>query len=203
MSAWYPRREAFFSPALDAGRPVFQGDIFRGVPTAFLGHPAARAAAFAMEPYPSPAAAEQPLTPNEIREVAVIAGSYTMVLPHPCDFSAGEKGGTHTVRQVARLSRIADTSLGRKHVEAGRVNHTIWVPAWDSGRPDDDWLVDMRTTTAVDAACLNPARRVAALSVAAWIGAMRRLAFFFTHAVIDDVGLAAEQAHHHPDCPAA
>ncbi len=201
MSAWYPRREAFFADALDGGRPVFQGDIFRGVPTAFLSHPTARAAAFAMEPSPSPASAERPLSPEEIREVAVIAGSYTMVLPHPCDFSAGEKGETHTVRQVARLSRIADTPLGRKHVEAGRVNHTVWVPAWDSGRPDDDWLVDLRSTTAVDAAYLNPARRVAALGVAAWIAVMRRLAFFYTHKVIDAVGLAAEQGHQHPDRP--
>jgi len=202
MSAWYPRREAFFADAIDVGRPVFQGDIFRGVPTAFLGHPAARAAAFAMERAPSPEAAERSLAPEEIRAVAIIAGSYTMVLPHPCDFSAGEKGETHTVRQVARLTRIADTRLARKHIEGGRVNHSVWVPAWDSGRPDDDWLVDLRTSTAVDAAYLNPARRVAAVGVAAWIALMRRLAFFYTHTVVDDVQLAVEQAHQHPDCPA-
>ncbi len=89
---------------------MFQGDIFRGVPTAFLGHPAARATAFAMEPSPSAEAAEQPLTHEEIRDVAGIAGSYTMVLPHPCDFSAGEKGETHTVRQVARLVALSQWS---------------------------------------------------------------------------------------------
>lgn len=45
--------------------------------------------------------------------------------------------------------------------------------------------------------------RVASLTVAAWIAFMRRLAFFYSHTVIDDVQLAVEQAHQHPDCPAA
>jgi len=93
MSAWYPRRETFFADAIDADRAVFQGDIFRGVPIAFLGHPAVRAAAFAMEPAPSPEAAERSLTPEQIREVATFGGSYcpasdclseSWVIDRPC-----------------------------------------------------------------------------------------------------------------------
>jgi hypothetical protein len=199
VGAWYPHRDRFFVAELNVGRPVFQGDVFRGLPTAFLAHPAAREAVFASEPQPSPAEAERPLTATDVRESAVIDGEYSMLLPHPCDFSDEEKGSTHTTRIVARLRRVRDTGFSRKAVASGRVHHTIWVPAWDSDRPDDDWLVDLRSTTSVDRAYLNPARRVVALSGPAWIAAMRRLALFYTRLAIDDVQLAVQQAHNHPD----
>jgi hypothetical protein len=197
MGAWYPNRDSYFAD-LTRERVVFQGDIFRAVPTAFVGHPVAREAAFAMEQAPTPEAAERPLRPEEIRESTAIRGSYTMLLPHPFDFSAGEKGATHTVRQVARLEPIRPR-FGWKDINGGRVHHTIWVPAWDSDDQNMDWYVDVRSATPVDAAYLNPARRVAALSGPAWIALMRRLAFFYSRFAIDAGALALEQGHQHPD----
>ncbi len=197
MGSWYPNRDSYFAD-LTPERVVFQGDIFRGVPTVFVGHPAAREAAFAMEAAPTPDAAERPLRPEDIRGSTAIRGSYTILLPHPCDFSAGEKGATHTVRQVARLELIRNR-FGWKDVNSGRVHHAIWVPAWDSDDVNSDWYVDVRSATPVDAAYLNPARRVAALSGPAWIALMRRLAFFYSRSTIDESQLALEQGYQHPD----
>lgn len=194
---WYPKREAYFA-RLVPGREIFQGDIFRGVPTGFVGHPAAREAAFAMEPPPGPEDAERPLTPEDVLAATTIFGSYSIVLPHPCDFSAGEKGSSHSIRQVARLERIADHRFGRKEIESARVHHTIWVPTWDSDDPADDWFVDLRSISSVDAAYLNPARRVAALSGPAWMALQRRLISFYTRTSID-LTLLVLEAHHHPD----
>lgn len=199
MAAWYPKRESFFVPALEGRRPIFQGDVFRAVPTAFLAHPVSQEALFAAEPAPSPRDAERPLTAEDVRAAAVIHGRYSMILPHPCDFSEGEKSSTHSVRLMAQLRRISDTPFARKAVAGGRVYHAVWVPAWDSERPDDDWLVDLRTTTPVDRAFLSPARRVAALSGPAWLALMRRLAFFYTRHTIDDTALALQEAGNHPD----
>jgi hypothetical protein len=194
---WYPKRESYFAH-LSPEREIFQGDIFRGVPTAFLGHPVAREAAFAMERPPTPEEAERPLSVDAVLDATTIFGSYSIVLPHPCDFSEAEKGSTHSVRQVARLERIRDHQFGRKEVEAARVHHTIWVPSWDSEDPNDDWLVDLRTTSSVDATYLNPVRRVAALSPPAWMAMLRRLINFYTRTGVDLAQFALE-AHHHPD----
>ncbi len=197
MGAWYPNRDSYFAD-LTPERVIFQGDIFKGVPSAFVAHPATREAVFAMGRLPTPAEAERPLRPEEIQESTSIHGSYSMVLPHPCDFSAGEKGATHTVRQIARLDRVQGR-FKLKDVNSGRVHHAIWVPAWDSDDQNNDWYVDVRSATPVDGAYLNPTRRVAALSGPAWIAVMRRLAFFYSRFTIDDRLLALEQAHQHPD----
>lgn len=194
---WYPRREAYFAD-LSPDRQIFQGDIFRGVPTAFLGHPAAREAAFAMERAPTSINAERPLTAADVQDATSIFGSYSIILPHACDFSEGEKGAGHSIRQVARLERVADHPYGRKEIEAGRVHHTIWVPPWDSDDPAADWFVDLRTTSAVDAAYLNPVRRVAALGPPAWMAMLRRIINYYTRTGID-LALLVHEAHQHPD----
>jgi hypothetical protein len=194
---WYPKRELYFSD-LAPERPIFQGDIFRGVPTAFLGHPAAREAAFATEPAPSPEHAERPLSPEDVLDATTIFGSYAMLLPHPCDFSEGEKGSSHSIRQAARLERIRDHQFGRKEIEAARVHHSVWVPSWDSDDPADDWFVDLRTSSSVDAVYPNPSRRVAVLSPPAWMALLRRLINFYTRTAID-LALLAHEAHQHPD----
>jgi hypothetical protein len=198
VAGWYPDRDTYFA-RLRPDRPISQGDIFRGVPTVFVGHPAARAAAFAEEPAPSPQEAERPLLPEQIRASISVLGSYSMVLPHPCDFSEAEKGASHSVRHVARLDQISRHPFTRKQVEAARVHHTIWVPDWERAQPDYDWFVDLRSTTAVDAAYLNPARRVAVLSGPAWIAVMRRLAHFYTRHAIDVVELAFHESVTRPD----
>lgn len=199
MAAWYPNADAYFIGDPAPHRPVFQGDVFRGVPTAFVDHPVAHEHAFAGEPPPTAEEAERPLHAEEIRDVAVIKGGCTMVLPHPCDFSEGEKGATHSTRLVARLERIRDSGFGRRQVIRGAVHHTVWVPDWTSLDPEDDFFLDLRTTTVVDRAYLNPARRVAALTGPAWIALMRRVAFFYTRTLLDDRQLALEQAHQYPD----
>lgn len=199
MAAWYPNADAYFVAKLSDDRALFQGDVFRGVPTAFVDHPVSHARLFAAEDPPTPAEAERPLTAEEIREVTAIKGGYTMLLPHPCDFSEDEKGATHSTRVVARLERIANSSLARKHVARGAVHHTVWVPDWGTLQPEDDWLLDLRAATAVDRAYLNPARRVAALTGPAWLALMRRIAHYYTRSTLDDRVLALEQAHQHPD----
>ena len=199
MAAWYPNADSYFVAEPAPERPLFQGDVFRGVPTAFVDHPASQARAFAAEDPPSAAEAERPLTAQEIRAVTAIKGGYTMLLPHPCDFSADEKGAAHSTGVVGRLERIADSRLGRKQVARGTVHHTAWVPDWRTLEPPDDYYLDLRSTTPVDRAYLNPARRVAALTGPAWLALMRRIAHYYTRTTLDDRLLALERAHQHPD----
>jgi hypothetical protein len=196
---WYPRRDSYYA-ALDDTRPIFQGDIFRGVPTVFVAHPAAREAAFAEARAPSPQEAERPLTAEQVREGIVVHGPRAMVLPHPCDFSEDEKGATHSTRLVARVLRIGQTPFAPKQVVRGQIHHTVWVPDRDHDEVGPhDWLVDLRTATPVDRAFLNVERRVGALSGAAWMALMRRLAHFHTHLSIPLALLAQQEAHQHPD----
>jgi hypothetical protein len=199
VAAWYPNADAYFVPAIKPERPILQGDIFRGVPTAYVDHPVARERAFAAADPPTPEQAEGPLSATAVREATAIKGGYTMILPHPCDFAETEKGASHSTRLVARLERIASTRVARKHVVRGAVHHTAWVPDWATLAPEDDYFLDLRTTSAVDRSYLNRDRRVAALTGPAWIALMRRLAFFYTRTLIDDRALALEQAHQHPD----
>jgi hypothetical protein len=199
MAGWYPKREKYFAD-LSLDRIVFQGDIFRGVPTAYLDHPASREAAFAYEPPPTPAEAERPLAATDVKDAAVIGGPLAMVLPHPCDFSEEEKGATHSLRVVARLRRISETEFAPRQVQRAQIHHTVWVP--DPERDDlspDDFFVDLRTTTSVDQAYLNRERRIAALSGVAWIALMRRVAFYCTRFAMDAGPLVLQEAHQHPD----
>jgi hypothetical protein len=196
---WYPDREAFFA-RLTLQRPVFQGDIFRGVPTVFVAHPAAREAAFGGLAPPSPQAAERPLTAEDVAEGVAVRGPRAMVLPHPCDFSDEEKGATHSVRLVARVSRIAETPFAPEQVARGQIHHTVWVPdADESALSDRDWVVDLRTATSVDRAFLNVERRVAALSGPGWMALMRRLVYFYTRYSMPLEALVLQEAHQHPD----
>ena len=175
---WYPERDRyFFARPPEVKRPVFQGDIFRAVPTVLVGHPEVSAALFADEPLPD----ESVRVPveSEIRSSVAIAGGYGMVLPHPCNFFEGEKGAMTRTRTVARLRPAAELG-GRKLVRSGNVVHTVWVPSWeDPADGESEWGLDLRTLTTVDRAYLHRARRVAALSYPAWIALIRRLALFF------------------------
>lgn len=197
--AWYPSRDAYFAE-LTEERPIFQGDIFRGVPTVFVVHPAAREAAFAELPPPSAQEAERPMTAEEVAEGVVVRGPCAMVLPHPCDFSGEEKGATHSVRLVARVRRIAEAPFAPKQVARGQIHHTVWVPDPEQGQLSDrDWVVDLRTATSIDRAFLNAERRVAALSGPAWMALMRRLVHFYTRYSMPLQALALQEAHQHPD----
>jgi hypothetical protein len=199
MAGWYPKREQYFAE-LSPDRIVFQGDIFRGVPTAFLDHPASQEAAFAYEPPPTPMEAERPLTATEVKDAAVIGGPLAMVLPHPCDFSEEEKGATHSLRVVARVRQISETPFAPGQVQRAQIHHTVWVP---NPERDDlsphDFFVDLRTTTSIDQAYLNPKRRILALSGPAWIALMRRVVFYYTRLAIDAEPLALQEGAQHPD----
>jgi hypothetical protein len=199
LAGWYPDRDHYLVADLDPARPIFQGDIFRGVPTAFVDHPAAHEANFAREDPPTPQEAERPLTAEAVRDVTVIRGSLAMVMPHPCDFSEEEKGATHDTRLVAEVREIANSQMSAKNIKGGRVHHCIWVPNPDANDIGQDWFVDLRTTTPVDRRYLNPERRMAALTGPAWIALMRRITVFYTRASLDTGGLVLQEAHQHPD----
>lgn len=175
---WFPERDRyFFARPPEVDRPVFQGDIFRAVPTILVGNPDVAAALFADEHLPD----EVDRVPSEaeIRSSMAIAGGYAMVLPHPCNFFEGEKGAVTRTRTVARLKPAAELG-GRKLVRSGNVVHTIWAPSWtDPADQESEWAVDLRTITTVDRAYLHRGRRVAAVSYPAWIAVIRRLALFF------------------------
>ena len=176
--AWYPERDRyFFARPPEVERPVFHGDIFRAVPIVFAGHPDVTAALFAGEPLPDEI--DRVPAESEIRSSVAIAGGYAMVLPHPCNFFKGEKGVVTRTRTVARLKPAAALG-GRKLVRSGNVVHTVWVPSWeDPADEESEWGLDLRTLTTVDRAYLHRGRRVAALSYAARIALIQRLALFF------------------------
>jgi hypothetical protein len=175
---WYPERDRyFFARPPELERPIFQGDIFRAVPTVLVGHPDVAAAIFADEPLPDEI--DRIPRESEIRSTVAIAGGYAMVLPHPCNLFEGEKGAVTRWRTVARMVPAAQLG-GRKLVRSGNVVHTIWVPSWQDPQDEGaEWGVDLRTITTVDCAYLRRDRRVGALSYPAWIGIIRRLALFF------------------------
>lgn len=175
---WNPERDRYFlGRPPEVERPVFQGDIFRAVPTVLVGHPDVAAALFGDEPLPDEIDRVPPEA--EIRSSVAIAGGYAMVLPHPCNFFEGEKGAVTRWRTVARLVPAAQIG-GRKLVRSGNVVHTVWVPSWtDPTDEEAEWGLDLRTITTVDRAYLHRERRVAALAYPAWIALIRRLALFF------------------------
>jgi hypothetical protein len=178
LGDWYPERESYyFARPPDLERPIFQGDIFRAVPTVLVGHPDVAAALFADEQLLDDVGRIP--AESEIRSSVAIVGGYSMVLPHPCNFFEDEKGAVTRWRTVARVVPAGQLG-GRKLVHSGNVVHTVWLPSWqDTADEEAEWGVDLRTITTVDRAYLRRERRVAALSYPAWIALIRRLALFF------------------------
>jgi len=125
---FYPKPSRYFA-TLSADRPLFQGDIIRGVFGAWWRHPESVRATLAGRPVPS-----DPRFPalDELRSNVLVRGKgYGMLLPQPCEFSEGEKGATQPFRVVAPLfplDRNADVDHDR--VRKGLVGHTLWVPRW-------------------------------------------------------------------------
>ncbi len=177
MGDWYPDRLAYFlGRPPDPERPIFQGDIFRGVPTVAVGHPDVAAALFDDRPLPDEAIRTP--TEAEIRATLAIKGGYAMVIPHPCNFFEGEKGQVSRWRTVACLRPVGELG-GRRLVRSGNVVHSVWSPSWtDPSDEESEWAVDLRTITTADRAYLRRDRRVAALSYPAWIALIRRLALY-------------------------
>lgn len=193
---FFPKPRHYFAP-LSAERPLFQGDIFRGVFGAWWRHPLAVRSSLAGQPTPD--APDFPTLDELHTHVLVRGKGYGMLLPQPCEFSEGEKGATQPFRIVAPLfplDRHADVDHDR--VRRGLIGHTIWVPRWTERGPQD-FYVDLRWTTSVDAAFLHRASRVAALSRAAWLSMADRLSRYFVGIPLDASAFAVTQAALHPD----
>lgn len=143
-------------------------------------------------------------TLDTLRTHVLVRGKgYGMVLPQPCDFSEAEKGATHPFRVVAPLLPLdKDADVDHNLVRKGLVGHTVWVPRWREGGPQD-YYVDLRWATSVDAAFLSHERRVAALSGPAWLALADRLSRFYVGMPLDATTFVIEQGSRHPDAPVA
>lgn len=193
---FYPKPRRYFAPLTD-DRPLFQGDIIRGVFGAWWRHPEAVRSSLAGRRPP-----EDPRFPtlDELLSHVLIRGKgYGMLLPQPCELSEGEKGAAQPFRIVAPLfplDRHADVDHDR--VRKGLVGHTIWVPRWTDAGPQD-FYADLRWTTSVDATFIDRSNRVAALSRPAWTAMVDRLSRYFVGVPLDAASFAVAQAARHPD----
>ncbi len=194
----YPDREAFYLRPLSAERPIFQGDVFRAVPSVRAAHPAVREAEYAASDPPD--SRELP-TPGygQVRDCLHLEGGYSILLPNPCEFSEGEKGARHRERILAQVRPIGEVE-NQKAVRTGRgALYTFWMPHWDHPeRPELDWYASFRRISTVDAAYLDPRNRVAALSRSAWLVLIQRLCVFFGGASLSLEQVVDEVAHLYP-----
>jgi hypothetical protein len=196
-SGAYPKASRYFAKHVDEGRPLFQGDIFRGGFGAFWRHPATQRAQLAGQLVP-----QDPPYPSEIelRQTAWIRGTgFAMLLPQPCEFSESEKGSTHPFRLVAPVLPLnVDAGVDHDKVRQGLVGHTVWVPRWTTSGTQD-YFVNLRLTTSIDATFLTRKTRVAALSSSAWMVLADRLSRYFVGMPLDAAAFAVGQAALHPD----
>lgn len=194
--SFYPTASRYFA-TLSPQRPIFQGDVFRGAFGAFWRHPeSVRAALAGHKSSPTP----QYPSLDQLRSHVLVQGrGYGMLLPQPCEFSESAKGAVHPFRLVAPLFPL-DARAGVDHalVRQGRVGHTVWVPRWMSGGPQD-YFVDLRLTTSIDAAFLTRTTRVAALSKNAWLALVDRLSRYMVGIPLELHEFALQQGHAHPD----
>lgn len=193
---FYPKPGRYFATLSD-DRPLFQGDIITGAFGAWWRHPESVRAALAGQS--TPASPRCP-TLDELRSNVLVRGKgYGMLLPHPGEFSEGEKGATQPFRVVAPLfplDRNADVDHDR--VRKGLVGHTIWVPRWSDSGPQDHY-VDLRWTTSVAVTFITRSGRVAALSRASWLAMVDRLSRYFVGIPVDAAAFAVNQGQLHPD----
>lgn len=101
-----------------------------------------------------------------------------------------------SVAPLFPLDRHADVS--HKLVRDGSIGHTLWVPRWRTNGPQD-FYVDLRWTTSIDAAFTQRHTRVAALSQIAWTAMADRLSRYFVGVPLDVTAFATAQAGLHPD----
>ncbi len=196
---FYPKAGRYFTQ-LTPERPIFQGDIFRGMFGAWWRHPVAVKATLAGE-----AAPEGPSYPTlgELTTNVLVRGQgYGMILPQPCEYSEGEKGATHPFRVVAPMFPLdRHACVDHALVRAGEVGHTVWVPNWKTGSPQD-YFVDLRLTTSIDGTFVRRGTRAAALSRVAWMTLADRLSRYFVGIPLDASAFALVQGNLHPDSEA-
>jgi hypothetical protein len=198
--AFYPKPRRYFAQ-LTPERPIFQGDIFRGAFGAWWRHPVAARAALAGKPIPDDPAF--PTLGDLTANVLVRGQGYAMLLPQPCEYADGEKGATHPFRLVAPLLPLdRHSNVDHALVRAGEVGHTVWVPNWKLGSPQD-YFVDLRLAASIDSTFVRPRTRVAALSGVAWLSLADRLSRYFVGVPLDAIAFSLRQGHLHPDAAPA
>lgn len=196
--SFYPPADSYFAAGVSLERPIFQGDVFAGAFGAFWAHPEAVRAHRASRPAPvSPAF---PKTADLLADTR-IQDPYALLLPHPCDYSEGEKGGTHPQRLVAPIVPASQTRVPVKTIRRGDVGHLLWIPKWDGLRGEEDWAANLRWATSIDASFIPRESRVAALSVSAWVALNDKITDFFTGMRMDRAAFLLERADLHPDAP--
>lgn len=165
---WFPSLERLYGdrPVQDEARDLFQGDIFKDVPSARFAT--------------TPASGDDPVARHR-RGLAMVVG-------HPCEISSGEKGATFPWRTVCAVVQDKDARLtldGEGHFNA------FLLP--DLLQDGMLWYADLRFLTVIHNDWLTPARRVATLSFEGWQAFQRRLIHFFTRVEMhpDDIAVAA------------
>lgn len=197
---FYPKPARYFAE-LTAQRPIFQGDIFRGAFGAWWRHPVAVKATLAGRSVPEDPA--YPALSDLTSNVLVRGQGYAMLLPQPCEYAEGEKGATHPFRLVAPLLPLArQANVDHALVRAGEVGHTVWVPNWKPGSPQD-YYVDLRLAASIDSTFVRRRTRAAALSRVAWLSLADRLSRYFVGVPLDAGAFSLVQGHRHPDATAA
>ena len=191
----YPERGSFYLGGFPQDRPLFQGDVFRGVPAVLAAHPAALQADYAAAPL-LPASSVPLPSYEQARASLQMEGRYSILLPNPCEFSEAEKGTGHRERVLAQLRPIGEVE-NQKAVRTGRgAVSTFWMPHWDApDRPERDMYASFRRISSVDAAYLGRANRVAVLSRPAWIVLIQRLSAFFGGMSLGYEEIAEQVAH--------
>ena len=165
---WFPPLEHLYGDGPSEGNPreLFQGDIFKDVPSARFPATEARE--------------EDPVMRHRM--------GMAMVVGHPCEISPGEKGAVFPWRTTCAVLPDEDARMtldGEGHFYA--------FPLPDLLQDGTLWYADLRFLTVIRDEWLTPARRVATLSFEGWQAFQRRLIHFFTRVEMHpaDIAVAA------------
>ncbi|MEO8897879.1 MAG: hypothetical protein ABI352_09545 [Candidatus Dormibacter sp.] len=156
-------------------RTLFQGDIFDAVPA---------------QRYPL-REGEQPLEPRARK-------GYVMVLGHPCEISADEKGANLPWRLVCPV--VPDTAR-RLTVDGDGDYYAFPLPSLVV--EEDLWYADFRFLATVAVSYFDPKLRKAGLSEEGWHALQRRLIHFLTRITPDWLDLEDAGVGLHPDSATA
>ncbi len=156
-------------------RPIFQGDVFEGVPNVVLKHPsligeARRQTNEPQLPLVEPVAFQADAVRQKPTSVKV---GMAMVLPHICTYYETQKGDRLRYRTVARVRKISQEKI---------------PDDWDGGfslfplpnllNDGDMYLAQLDLTTTLEDAFLAKRARVACLSFEGWLALQQRLSHY-------------------------
>jgi hypothetical protein len=174
---WFPPLDELYSKLENPGsanRSIFQGDVFKDVPC---------------RRYPAREGVD-PVDPRGKR-------GYAMVLGHPCEISAEEKGSGLAWRLVCPVAEDRDRRLTLN----GEGDYYAF-PLPSLVEKDDLWYADFRFLSTVHVEELPASARVAALSEPGWYALQRRLVHYLTRVQVHWLDLQDVGAGLHPDAAA-